>query len=234
LAESRPVLPVDSSLKLLRELIEVPASHNAERLLEIILLDATDNSTIPFTAIAVTPPADAHTAEASKKKPVPKPASPKPEPEAAESKKEAVEGAPKPISASKPEPVAAVAVEATPSVSRALDDTVWPEVLNSIKKQYNTLYGVLRMAHPIFGEDEVELQLKFAFHQKRLNEVKNRKIIADFIREVTGRNISVKCTVNKDAVPAASSAVTASGIPQTPAELNSITDIFGGGEVLNS
>lgn len=244
LVQNMPLLPVELSLRLLKELIEVPASHNPERLLEIILVEAADTSIMgpassPSPAAQPKPTAKESsqieavekTEEAVRSQPDPATKLERPpKPPAA-----APETAIKPSEPQKPEPI-----KSPPeglSSARALDIAVWPDVLNSIKKQYNTLYGVLRMAEPIFKDDAVELQFKFPFHQKRLNEVKNRKIIADFIKEVTGRNIAVNCTVNKDAAPvvvAASGTAAAAAQTTGPAELNSITDIFGGGEVLHS
>ena len=133
------------------------------------------------------------------------------------------------------EPAATSIADVTPAVtvSRDVDESVWPDVLNKLKSQYNTLYGVLRMAKPVFSADGVELQCKFAFHQKRLNEIKNRQIVADFFKEVTGHEVVITCTVGS----ADSSAAKPGSHPAAqakPAELGTISDIFGGGEVLHS
>lgn len=235
LVRGKPVLPVAKSLAILRELIDVPASHNPERLLEIVLLGALEGTAAPAAAPSV--------AAVEIIAPVTPAAEPQPRPVAAPPAKEpqTASAAPDPTPSVKPAAKEeASAPQATPEpsraapapqsgVSRALDAAVWPEVLDNLKKQYNTLYGVLRMAQPIFEDDSVELQFKFAFHQKRLNEVKNRQIIADFIKQVTGRTIVVRCTLNKDSTPAAPAAVP-TPVPTAPIE--SITDIFGGGEVI--
>lgn len=240
LAVGTPVLPVQDSLRLMRQLIEVPSSHNPARLLEIILIDSVVHDAPVMTAHheAVRPaagvPSPVHaTPEPPAQKsdtPVSQPADPKP---AKQARSVQAQKAPAPAddAASKlPENPKEIS-----AADAAFNDTIWPGVLNNIKKQYNTLYGVLRMANPIFGDDELELQFKFAFHQKRLNEVKNRKIIADFIRTATGRNVTIRCTVNKDATPSASAARTdAVSVTAPPAVLDSISDIFGGGEVLHS
>ena len=214
LASNKPVLPVATSLKLLRGLLEVPASHNPERLLEIILLESSELPNItPVAVVAVTAAPEAK-AEPKKSNRAPKHESSQPT-------------QPEPANETVPEPAGQAVEESEadkPTAAGALDATVWPRVLDGIKKQYNTLYGVLRMANPVFSEDSVELQFKFAFHQKRLNEAKNRKIIAGFIKQVTGQDIAIVCTINSAATPAA---------PAPPAAIASVTDIFGGGEVLN-
>jgi len=83
------------------------------------------------------------------------------------------------------------------------------------------------MATPIFTPDGIELQFKFAFHQKRLNEVKNKQIIAGFIKQLTGTDVAIVCTYVKDAAPGGA-------LPEQtkPAALDSISNIFGGAEVL--
>ena len=92
------------------------------------------------------------------------------------------------------------------------------------------------MANPVFTEDGVELQMKFAFHQKRLNEVKNKQIVARFIKQITGSDISVECTYNKDATPGVVAATPGAHIPQPVAQetMQTISSIFGGGEVMDS
>jgi DNA polymerase-3 subunit gamma/tau len=239
LTQNTPYLPVDVSLRLMRELIEVPASHYPDRLLEIVLISALDTASAPASSnanvsshnqpAAVPAPITEHI------QPPPKdetpPVKPVTNPLAGEPEKKTHVAAHKTVAPAADEKQTTAKTKPTPTIERALDEQVWPIVLDSIKKQYNTLYGVLRMAKPVFGEDSIELQFKFAFHQKRLNEVKNRKIIADFMREATGKNVTVRCVVNKDAVP-----VTVAVAPAaTPVVLpDPIADIFGGGEVLNS
>lgn len=235
LAANIPVLPVAVSLQLLRELIEVPASHNPARLLEIVLLDSTTNSGAPTVPTDFQPPATTYqelpkaTTQADKPRIQPAPAR---------------KSEPAPIAVAQPtvptQAETTVPSPVTPSTAsgpaeiRELNEAIWPEVLASIKKQYNTIYGVLRMANPIFNTDSIELQFNFAFHQKRLNEAKNRQIIADFIYQVTGQNVAVLCTVHKGATPAAPNVTPPKPDNNTPAPIESITDIFGGGEVLNS
>lgn len=108
----------------------------------------------------------------------------------------------------------------------------WPEVLNVLKAKYNTMYGVLRMANPVFAGDVITLQFKFAFHQKRLNDPKNKKIIIDAVMSVSGVPVNLVCEI-AEVAPATSP----SGTPQstdTSDSLGSISNIFGGGELLES
>ena len=242
LVRGKPLLPVGQTLSLLKQLIEVPASRNPERLFEIILIESIQpeqGMSAPMQpAVAVQPVVVIAT-------PAPKPAAPvspaiAPKPTATPAAKPTAPApAPAPITATPPAPPAAPAATEEklapstvtgPDVVVALDATVWPEVLSSIKKEYNTLYGVLRMANPIFTPDSIELQFKFAFHQKRLNEVKNKQIIANYIKQITGSDVNVICTYHKDA---AAGAVAEGTTATTPAPaLETISNIFGGAEVL--
>jgi len=119
-----------------------------------------------------------------------------------------------------------------------LDEATWADVLNELKKEYNTLYGIVRMAQLDFSEPgKVELGFSFAFHQKRVNDAKNRKIIGDCILQTTGQEVEIRCVVNKDAKPQAITAAADTSQPAAattpPKDIpNDISNIFGGGELL--
>src|SRR5690606_35995745 len=82
-----------------------------------------------------------------------------------------------------------------------LSASIWPDVLTAVKKKYNTLYGVLRMAEPEFTDDTITLRLSFSFHQKRLDYPKNKRIIADAIKQLTKQPVKVVCVVEKSPQP---------------------------------
>jgi DNA polymerase-3 subunit gamma/tau len=250
LATGQPLLPVGQALGLMKHLIEVTASRNPERLLEIILLESAE-AAYPTNATVVTVAVPAPVAQTQKQEtppkaeavpPAPEPPMPSPNKSAPAAQVKTPSSQPSettpPAHASKTAKAAADAPAITTSAvlqtpDMLLDAQIWPEVLGSIKKEYNTLYGVLRMANPIFGEDSIELQLKFAFHQKRLNEAKNRDIIADFIKRITGRDVTIICTYK--AVGAATDTADAASGSQSstpPETMEAITNIFGGAEIL--
>ena len=104
---------------------------------------------------------------------------------------------------------------------------IWYQTLDSIKKQYNTLYGMARMATPELAGDKLTLNLKFAFHQKRLNEAKNRKILGDAFSSLSGKQIEIYCVVADKPLPPVPVAA-ASG------DVSAISNIFGGAELLES
>jgi DNA polymerase-3 subunit gamma/tau len=197
--------------RLLRQLLDVPAAHDPLRLLEIVMLEATLEGQAP-TPVAVAPQPVAK----------PTPTQPQPEPKA---EKPAAKPEPEP----KVEPAAVKPAKAKPKTTGTLDDQGWQTILQAIKARHNTLYSVARMAVPTFDGDEVTLAFSFAFHQKRLNDAKNRQIIQDIIQETTGKSVQLTCIVDKDArvVPAAI---------EQPADphpsLENISNIFGPSEVL--
>jgi DNA polymerase-3 subunit gamma/tau len=135
-----------------------------------------------------------------------------------------------------------------------VDPQIWAATLDSLKKTYNTLYGIARMARPVFYEGTVELGFTFAFHQKRISEPKNREIVAAAVKEASGQEMAVRCIlISKNANPFddPASASPASSAQATPAtqntseatsqtasapstDVNAISNIFGGAEVLST
>lgn len=210
-ARTELALPQDQAFELLHQLIEVPVAHDPERFLEIALLRAH---------LGVTPQAVKATAEPVAEQPKASPAKAEPKPEANEISEEP---------AAKPTPKA---VKVTPTAVEVADDTVWPTVLQTLKQRHNTLYGVVRMAQPTFNDDGLKLTFQFAFHQKRLNESANRKLLAAIIEELTGKTIAIECVFDKTVTVPATTLVV---VPEAePADISAISNIFGGGELLES
>lgn len=212
-------LEYDQAFRLLGQLIEVPASHNPERLLEITLLRARPGL-------------------ASKQSLTPKPAEatieqgvaadePPPEPP--------IEDQPPASEPAKPAAAKPAVTSPKPKATdgKALDEAVWPDVLQELKQRHNTLYGVVRMAQPDFSDsDKLKLSFAFAFHQKRLNENANRQKLADIIQELTGKTVSIECLHDKHATPPKAAAATTQKPPDN--SLSAISNIFGGAELLES
>ena len=226
--------------KLLHDLLSVGSSNQPDRVLELVLLDflfantpqhqvqvavpagqpvaaksasITTTSTLPET-VAVS----AREQEVSVEK------SPKPKSEKPVDTKEAP---PKVVEKKGPEATSTEPkTAAQPVATGTFDVAAWPVVLAAIKKKYNTLYGILRMAIPSSEGSTLTLACKFAFHQKQINESKNRKIISDIITEQTGETVEIVCVINKDdAAPAKST---------NNNDITNVSDIFGGAEVLES
>ncbi len=226
LAQGQGNLPPAQALALLRSLLEVSASHDPERLLEICLLEAAAPAGTTAVNISPAPAPPVSEPQGTPRAPAaPITAPPKPKPATVAPTATASEQSPPDIITSTATPAPESPVP-NPKTAVPFDAAIWPEVLADIKKQYNTVYGVLRMATPIFTPEGIELQFKFQFHQKRINEVKNKQIIADCIQKLTGNDVAITCIYVKDAAPG--------GAPATsdPNAVDNISNIFGGAEVL--
>jgi DNA polymerase III subunit gamma/tau len=119
----------------------------------------------------------------------------------------------------------------------------WPQLVEAIKKHNNTLYGVLRMAHPTFSNNVLSLGFAFGFHAKKISDTQTAAKLQDEIKILTGQDVSVKATHNKDlkgVTPSVSHIAVAaivnkvSEISSHAPDLGAVTSIFGGGEVLES
>jgi len=193
-----------ATLELLRKLLDVSSARQPKQLLEIILLQAATKTGGKSIATPVSTPTKIAEASAS----------------------------PTPVAQAEPDSKPKIEIEIVPDVLPDTTDNVqqltgienaeelWQQVLDNIKKQHNTLYGIARMATPQLLDDQIILGFKFQFHQKRLSEVKNRKILADVIEEIVGRPIKIECKLVEKTEPTA------------PADISAISNIFGDGVVV--
>jgi len=205
LADGQPILPAADTLKLLSQLLLVDGSPQPERFLELILMEPLSGSS---PAPVATP------------KPVKQAPRPEPQPE--------VKAEPNP----EPEPATKPAKKITPGQEK-LDESAWPKVLANLKKKYNTIYGIARMAQTNFSEPgKVTLTFTFAFHQKRLHDAKNRQILGNAIYEVTGQKPEIVIKHDKDARPTPAPAVVNIEMPKKSDALADVSAIFGGGQAI--
>lgn len=206
----RATLPMRTAeaTTLLKKLLDVPGSPNPERLLEIVLLDVVLSH----------------------------------EPKQSQVKQQADRQEQK-ISPTTPESVPDI--KSSPVKSKVLDSqkpkksnvtgqstfslALWPEILAVIKSQHNTLYGVLRMGEPSFDGQTLTLAFRFAFHQKRINEAKNRQIITSIIRQHTNQQVMITCIINAEKAPPPEP----KELPKSETNIETISNIFGGAELLD-
>ncbi|HEY1064274.1 MAG TPA: DNA polymerase III subunit gamma/tau [Candidatus Saccharimonadales bacterium] len=208
LTDGDDTLSASSMLNLLHELLDVASSPNPERFLELVLMQAVT----PAETATSLPPEPAKITVLTK---------PRDTPEAPAAK-----------TPSASEPAETAETKAPPAKRKAggpktaLTEDSWAEVLSALKKQYNTIYGIVRMAHTDFSEPgKVGLSFAFAFHQKRITDPKNRKIVTDTIEQVTGQQVELSCSVSKEpkARPVSASPDKA---------LQDVSSVFGGGELI--
>lgn len=198
------------NLELMQQLLLVPGATEPQKLLELLLLDYLLKSA-PSVPLPPEPILDV---------------TPAPQ-EPPEDSQPAVEPRPE-----KTEEKTRPQATSTENLDQLIEKNNWLEVLQAVKKRHNTLYGIVRMASPRIEDGELVLCFDFPFHEKRMNEAKNRQLIQEVIADVTGQEVSVICVTNAKKAPVQrEEPVQATNNSDT---LGTITDIFGGGEVLEN
>jgi DNA polymerase III subunit gamma/tau len=203
----------EQALSLMSDLIEVPASSDPERFLEIALIKAQPKRT------ARKEPA-AEKAEQIKD----------PEPEIVEEQEHYQE----PEQIKEAEPAIAQPESKLPTKPAAVDDELWNKVLAALKQKHSTLYGIARMAAPDFSEKgKLELTFGFELHKKRVGEAANKQLLMDTIKDLTGKEFSIECLYKKG-VSTPKPKVQAVKAPEPDSGLSAISNIFNGAELLES
>jgi DNA polymerase-3 subunit gamma/tau len=204
-------------LDLLTDLLEVPKAHLPDRYLEICILRATIDGL--------------HTSSEQSPKPAARATSVEPEqiaPIEAPHTDQQIDAQPANEDIPKPKP----STSKKKTTSDAHD--LWPAVLTALKQQYNTLYGVIRMAEPSFQDNKLVLAFGFSFHQKRVAEAKNTRIISEIMKDLTGRDYAVECLVEKGVTPPKYDPLPTAPAVDVKPDISSISNIFGGAELLES
>lgn len=185
-------------LKLIKELIDVPASQNPALLLEIILLgpniDAKQDSSVRNTN--------------NRENKVHQTIN---ETEERHSKK---------------------TLKSSSSDVRSdnLSIDTWVAAIDIVKSRHNTLYSVLRMAQPSIDGNKLTLTFQFPFHQKRIKEDKNLRIINRILSDLTSASFEINTVVDQNLKPVITEHVAATEKPN----IEAISNIFGGAEMLES
>jgi DNA polymerase-3 subunit gamma/tau len=209
-----------ANITFIDKLLSVSVSPNPNDKLEVILYDAcltniqaetlrTEHKKTPSKA-EPTKPVAAHK-ETAEPKTTPK-----------------IKPAQKPVAkaeSEKPQPT----VKLTDSTNA---EEIWNKVLESIRKNHNTLYGVARMATPAIEDGDLVLYVPFAFHKKRLSSETSGRIISETVQSVTGKAITIRSEVRAQTNQAEQNNNIPA--PESSDTLQAVTDIFGGGEVLES
>lgn len=229
LTQGTYTLPPMVIIDLLKNLLEVSAARDQDTALDIILLQPVLLNI--ETPNARTKPVVIHEAKlAVKDTHAPVTVSgnePQPEPKAPA------------VSSPADSPLPAANATRNESTSAPQKDTatiiegdLWASTLALIKSKHAALYSTARLATPHIDNDLVTLYFAHSFHQKRADEPKNKKILADCLSEASGKPVTVVCTVN--AQKATTAAPDKKAAELTTNSLTTISNIFGGGELLES
>jgi len=219
---NKPLIPSKISFDLLKKLIDVPSSIEPAISLEITLLEAVDHKPIVYEDLSNNDPV------------VNELTMPK---EGAQLKTASSQK----VQVSQPEKET-VTAEITPKPhvkkNTANTDQLWDQLLDIIKKDHNTLYGILRMAKSEFSESLLTLHFGFKFHQQKVKESKNCQILAQVLYELTAQNYTIECVVDesvKHRIPVDLSdpeeSFQTSADNERASTLETINSIFGGGEL---
>lgn len=196
-------------IQLLKSLIEVPASPNPSERLEVSLIEATITSGtgLPGPKPTVAPPQEVKLTLVTPSKKI-----------VAAS---LIEGR---VNAKKPKSI------------ENFDLSLWEDVLTEIKAKAASLYTALRLAAPEFSGTELKLYFEFPLHQKKVNQAHHKDVICSVIETISGNKIQVTCYLDKDKARAHKNVVAETPIsqPEDKSELQAISNIFGGLEVLES
>lgn len=244
------------ALSLLGQLLEIPSASDQEIALELALYGATlvDQPTTSTNAPRPEPAStNQHTTiekpHAHKKSkpqsPDTKPTNIKPKPSKKVSTTDTVYTSPnqpeEPTKNPVPDHKDPPATTANGQIN-TLTQEQWQEVLNTLKGNHNTLYGITRMGIPEFEPGIVTLKFKFAFHQKRLKEEKTRHLLEQTIFKIAGQNhqlnpIHAKSEESNKQHSTAEHTSTddaSLGIEETQEkpDIVNISNIFGGAEIV--
>lgn len=207
-----PRINSDHAIHLLQKLVDVPGSPKPRAALELALLE-TLFALHPIQSVASvkqgnTQPAVQTPQEPDTPKAIPQPNPPEPEQSQVDLQPSSTKEAP--VQPEKPATI-------EPS-------ELWETVLDELKKNNNTLYGIARMAQADHTNGTLHLYFKFAFHFKQVSQPRNKSILTGIL-DTHGKGIELKMSLVKtDNAPKMAK----------KDELSSITDIFGAGEVLES
>jgi DNA polymerase III subunit gamma/tau len=206
-------------LKLLEDLVELPAKSRPDEYLELALLSLSLGQTARSSKAPLTNETDAEKPKSSETlKPEPiKPLAQADRPEVKPTKSEKFR-TPK------------EAKKSTEESNKQLTPELWSDILSSVKKDYATIYGIMRMCRPVLNGNELTLEFKFPFHNKQIDQSTNRQRVVKIIKSHLGDEVTLTTVLNPSVELDEPKTVIERPIPSS----SSITDIFGGGEVLES
>lgn len=115
--------------------------------------------------------------------------------------------------------------------AKAFELTDWPAVLAQVKTQAASLYTALRLAEPSLSGNTLRLAFQFSLHQKKLDSARAKDAISQIIFELTGDRVAIVCEVQ---IRPSANDISVDAAGPAGDSLQSISNIFGGGEVLES
>lgn len=233
LLEKGAELSPTTTLNLLHDLLAIPSALNAKQLLEVTLLkycmvgSSQDATTTPDISQEKPVSSQSKSTEAK----TPSRDEPAPNQDETTTNAESSSGSPVPIETDSAvvddgtEEAVSVDVRESTGKEQTTEtkgtQELWEDVLDSIKKTHNTLYGMARMAKPRLEGDTLHLSLRFAFHHKQLNTAKNTKVLSEAVSAERGKPTKLKLEL-----------IDGDASSKPTADISTISNIFGGAELL--
>lgn len=122
-----------------------------------------------------------------------------------------------------------------PTLSKSASFSIsdWPEVVTAVKHEAASLYTALRLAEPSLNGDKLHLRFSFPLHQKKISSAKARDLIGRIIEQTWGSRLQVECVLDRTLSPPLTRPRPLAA-EQTPDDVQAISNIFGGGELIES
>lgn len=229
---------IHQDIQLMRNLLNVAISEQPDTELELALLD--------FQLLSR--PISSPTAQATSSTYKPETIQPTKATKNTKPKSEPTKVAPKsnPVTVNDPETSQLPEVKTKTNVTQGVNNLTaetWAAAMEYLRTTSNTIYGVLRMAQARFDQTEQQrltLLFAFPFHQKRINDAKNRQIVLEALAHVGIYGYEIVCELmpkehHASQLDTASppSVVNESPSTEDNALLQQIRNVFGGAEVLD-
>ncbi len=215
---SDPILNASDSVRLMKELIGLTGTNSSYDILEITLLNALYDASNKEDVISKipnnSPTSDIGTTPKIKESHDPNTTG------AHETKIETVD-------VSKNNNIETTDLSEPLSVSSKPSD--WDEVLEVFKQNHNTIYGVLRMAKVSIQDSQLTITFRFDFHKKQMTQLKNLTLLQKTIDSVLQKPHKIEILVEKS-----EKSEEKVQKPKKTENLSSISNIFGGAELLES
>lgn len=110
----------------------------------------------------------------------------------------------------------------------------WKQLLEDMKGNHNTLYGILRMAEASQKDQKITLVFKFGFHKKRIESTQNNQTLREYISKHFGAYDFISSVNNKTEIISTETSIHKKTIEEkdTSGDIASVSNIFGGAELL--
>jgi DNA polymerase-3 subunit gamma/tau len=105
----------------------------------------------------------------------------------------------------------------------------WDKTLGNLRVQHSTLYSIVKHSKVELVNEKIILKTGFLFHQKALNQKKNRDILNEQIFEICGQEYVIEAVLDESLK---NNLKNHEADDEIDLDITSISNIFGGGEVV--